>query len=70
MSAATHEANWSYRDVLRNRHVAGLLLGDLLASVGTDMIIVAMPVQTPRRPCYPANTPAGAPSTPGRVRSR
>ena len=35
-----------YRDVLRNRRVAGLLLGDLLANVGTGMIIVAMPVQT------------------------
>src|SRR5262245_2877274 len=47
MSApATHEANRSYRDVLRNRHVAGLLLGDLLANVGTGMLIVAMPVQT------------------------
>src|SRR6266516_1861984 len=45
-AAATHEPNRSYRDVLRNRHVAGLLLGDLLASVGTGMIIVAMPVQT------------------------
>jgi len=44
--AATREANRSYRDVLRDRHVAGLLLGDLLASVGTGMIIVAMPVQT------------------------
>jgi MFS family permease len=44
--AATHEANRSYRDVLRNRHVAGLLLGDLLANAGTGMIIVAMPVQT------------------------
>ena len=42
----THEANRSYRDVLRNRHVAGLLLGDLLASAGTGMLIVAMPVQT------------------------
>ena len=38
--------NRSYRDVLRNRRVAGLLLGDLLANVGTGMIIVAMPVQT------------------------
>jgi len=46
MSAATHEANRSYRDVLRNRRVAGLLLGDLLANAGTGMIIVAMPVQT------------------------
>src|SRR5215467_1836104 len=45
-AAAVHEANRSYRDVLRDRHVAGLLLGDLLASVGTGMIIVAMPVQT------------------------
>jgi len=27
-AAATYEANRSYRDVLRNRHVAGLLLGD------------------------------------------
>ena len=44
-AAATHEANRSYRDVLRNRHVAGLLLGDLLANVGTGMIIVAMPVE-------------------------
>jgi MFS family permease len=41
-----HEVNRSYRDVLRNRHVAGLLLGDLLANAGTGMIIVAMPVQT------------------------
>ena len=41
-----HEANRSYRDVLRNRHVAGLLLGDVLANAGTGMIIVAMPVQT------------------------
>jgi MFS family permease len=41
-----HEANRSYRDVLRNPHVAGLLLGDLLANAGTGMIIVAMPVQT------------------------
>ncbi|HZC70996.1 MAG TPA: MFS transporter [Jatrophihabitans sp.] len=38
--------NQSYREVLRDRHVAGLLLGDLLANVGTGMIIVAMPVQT------------------------
>lgn len=38
--------NRSYRDALRNRRVAGLLLGDLLASMGTGMIIVAMPVQT------------------------
>jgi MFS family permease len=47
MSAAgTQENNRSYRDVLRNREIAGLLLGDLLANVGTGMIIVAMPVQT------------------------
>jgi hypothetical protein len=32
-AAATHEANRSYRDVLRNRHVAGLLLGDRYASL-------------------------------------
>jgi MFS family permease len=38
--------NQSYREVLRNRRVAGLLFGDLLANVGTGMIIVAMPVQT------------------------
>src|SRR4029453_10975460 len=30
----------------RTRRVAGLLLGDLLANVGTGMLIVAMPVQT------------------------
>ena len=42
----TQKANKSYRDVLRNRDVAGLLLGDLLANAGTGMIIVAMPVQT------------------------
>ena len=45
-SIVPHEANKSYRDVLRNRHVAGLLLGDLLANAGTGMLIVAMPVQT------------------------
>ena len=45
-TAATHEANRSYRQVLANRQVAGLLLGDLLANVGTGMLIVAMPVQT------------------------
>jgi MFS family permease len=45
-AAATPEANRSYRDVLRDRRVAGLLLGDLLANVGTGVIIVAMPVQT------------------------
>jgi MFS family permease len=38
--------NRTYREVLRNRQVAGLLFGDLLASAGTGMIIVAMPVQT------------------------
>jgi hypothetical protein len=43
-AAATLEANQSYRDVLRNRRVAGLLLGDLLANIGTGMLIVAMPV--------------------------
>ena len=45
-AAATREANRSYREVLRNRQVAGLLLGDLLSDVGTGMLIVAMPVQT------------------------
>jgi MFS family permease len=44
--AESDEANQSYSEVLRNRHVAGLLLGDLLANAGTGMIIVAMPVQT------------------------
>src|SRR5919202_1530043 len=39
-------SNLSYREVLRHRGVAGLLLGDLLANAGTGMIIVAMPVQT------------------------
>ncbi|MFI6481764.1 MFS transporter [Nonomuraea sp. NPDC050663] len=43
---SSRETNRSYREVLRNRHLAGLLLGDLLASAGTGMIIVAMPVQT------------------------
>jgi hypothetical protein len=46
-SIVPHEANRSYRDALRNRHVAGLLLGDLFANAGTGLIIVAMPVQTP-----------------------
>ncbi len=32
--------------MLRDRRVAGLLLGDLLANVGTGMLLVAMPVQT------------------------
>lgn len=45
-TGATREDNLSYREVLRIRQVAGLLLGDLLANVGTGMIIVAMPVQT------------------------
>ncbi|WP_433508539.1 MFS transporter [Nonomuraea sp. CA-143628] len=45
-TAATPEANRSYRAVLRDRQMAGLLLGDLLANAGTGMIIVAMPVQT------------------------
>ncbi|MEU7748027.1 MFS transporter [Nonomuraea sp. NPDC049158] len=45
-SGATPEANRSYRAVLRDRQMAGLLLGDLLANAGTGMIIVAMPVQT------------------------
>ena len=40
--------NRSYRDVLRDRRVAGLLAGDLLANVGTGMLVVAMPVQTLR----------------------
>ncbi|BCB84518.1 hypothetical protein Psuf_018310 [Phytohabitans suffuscus] len=39
-------ANRTYRDVLRDRRLAGLLVGDLLANMGTGMIIVAMPVQT------------------------
>ena len=39
-------ANLSYREVLRDRRVAGLLVGDLLANAGTGMIIVAMPLQT------------------------
>lgn len=42
----TQTTNQSYREVLRDRRLAGLLLGDLLASAGTGMIIVAMPVQT------------------------
>jgi MFS family permease len=45
-TTATREVNRTYRDVLRDRQVAGLLLGDLLANVGTGMLIVAMPVQT------------------------
>lgn len=42
----TPSTNRSYREALRDRRVAGLLAGDLLANVGTGMIIVAMPVQT------------------------
>lgn len=43
---ATCEASRSYREVLRsNPRVAGLLLGDLLANVGTGMILVPVPVQ-------------------------
>jgi MFS family permease len=45
-AGATPAANRTYREVLRDRRVAGLLLGDLLANIGTGMIIVAMPVQT------------------------
>ncbi|MEV6444435.1 MFS transporter [Amycolatopsis sp. NPDC051716] len=32
--------------MLRDRRIAGLLLGDLLANAGTGMLLVAMPVQT------------------------
>ncbi|MFC7619866.1 MFS transporter [Microlunatus sp. GCM10028923] len=46
MSTTEAPANLSYREVLRDRRVAGLLLGDLLAGIGTGMIIVAMPIQT------------------------
>jgi MFS family permease len=42
----TNEVNQSYREVLRNRRLAGLLAGDLMASIGTGMLIVAMPVET------------------------
>lgn len=45
-TASPREANQSYREVLRNRRVAGLLVGDLVANAGTGMILVAMPVQT------------------------
>jgi hypothetical protein len=38
--------NQSYRDVLRDRRVAGLLAGDLLANVGTGLLVVALPVET------------------------
>jgi MFS family permease len=40
--------NRSYREALRNRRVAGLLTGDLLASIGTGMLVVAMPLETLR----------------------
>ncbi|QGN32495.1 MFS transporter [Microlunatus sp. Gsoil 973] len=36
----------SYGQALADRRVFGLILGDLLATVGTGMLIVAMPVQT------------------------
>jgi MFS family permease len=39
-------ASLSYRQALADRRVFGLILGDLLATVGTGMLIVAMPVQT------------------------
>ena len=45
MSAETTQDNRSYRDVLRNTS-GWSPVGDLLANVGTGMIIVAMPVQT------------------------
>jgi predicted MFS family arabinose efflux permease len=45
-TGATRDAHQSYREVLRSRHLDGLLLGDLLANVGTGMLTVAMPVQT------------------------
>ncbi|MEV4362487.1 MFS transporter [Nonomuraea sp. NPDC049625] len=44
----SYRSNRSYRDVLRDKRVAGLLLGDLLANISTGMILVAMPVQTLR----------------------
>ncbi|MGW0194286.1 MFS transporter [Nonomuraea sp. NPDC003201] len=47
-STTTNHSNRSYRDVLRDKRVAGLLLGDLLANISTGMILVAMPVQTLR----------------------
>src|SRR5262245_9038023 len=49
MSSSTpsaEAANRSYREVLRDHRVAGLLAGDLIASIGTGMLIVAMPVET------------------------
>lgn len=45
-SSAAEETNLSYREVLRDRRLAGLLAGDLVASIGTGMLIVAMPVET------------------------
>jgi hypothetical protein len=51
MGTSTHAADSrdrSYRDVLRDRRVAGLLAGDVLANVGTGMLVVAMPLQTLR----------------------
>jgi MFS family permease len=46
-AARSTAANRSYREVLlRNPRMAGLLAGDLLATAGTGMLIVAMPVQT------------------------
>ncbi|MFI7099071.1 MFS transporter [Streptomyces sp. NPDC050161] len=38
----------SYREVLRNRRLAALLIGDLLSQVGMGTVIVAMPIQTLR----------------------
>ena len=46
--ATRAERNRSYRDVLRHRPVAVLLLGDLLANICTGMLIVVLPVQTLR----------------------
>ena len=60
-AAAAHEPNRAYRDVLRNRHVAGLLLGDLLASAGAGMIIVARQGNVTRvASCLPWAKPARA----------
>jgi MFS family permease len=36
----------SYRQALSDHRVLGLIVGDLLATVGTGMLMVAMPVQT------------------------
>jgi MFS family permease len=44
MTAST--VSLSYRQVIADRRVLGLLAGDLLATVGTGMLIVAMPIQT------------------------